>query len=97
MAKSDDFRATSSCAISRRCSRQIAALERAVGGPVFDRPGGPSPVRLTPLGSLHRQAGRVHSPLAARTVHTAVAVELAPPPTTARPEPVAPRRAQRWL
>src|SRR5437660_1283592 len=30
-------------------SQQIAALERAVGGPVFDRPGGPRPVRVTPL------------------------------------------------
>lgn len=29
-------------------SQQVAALERAVGGPVFDRPGGPRPVRLTP-------------------------------------------------
>ncbi|MEV4116736.1 LysR family transcriptional regulator [Nonomuraea sp. NPDC049695] len=33
-------------------SQQIAALERAVGGLVFDRPGGPKPVRLTPLGSV---------------------------------------------
>ena len=31
-------------------SQQIAALERTVGGPVFDRPGGPKAVRLTPLG-----------------------------------------------
>src|SRR3954454_21633024 len=30
-------------------SQQIAALERLVGGPVFDRPGGPRPVALTPL------------------------------------------------
>ena len=29
-------------------SQQIAALERLVGGPVFDRPGGPRPVELTP-------------------------------------------------
>jgi DNA-binding transcriptional LysR family regulator len=31
-------------------SQQIAALERAVGGPVFDRPGGPRPLRLTETG-----------------------------------------------
>lgn len=39
-------------------SQQIAALERAVGGPVFDRPGGPKPVRLTPLGSVVLGQGR---------------------------------------
>ncbi len=33
-------------------SQQIAALERVVGGPVFDRPGGPRPVELTPFGEL---------------------------------------------
>ena len=33
-------------------SQQIAALERLVGGPVFDRPGGPRPVELTPLGKV---------------------------------------------
>ena len=33
-------------------SQQIAALERAVGGSVFDRPGGPRRVELTPTGSL---------------------------------------------
>jgi DNA-binding transcriptional LysR family regulator len=33
-------------------SQQIAALERAVGGAVFDRPGGPRPVTLTPLGEV---------------------------------------------
>lgn len=33
-------------------SQQIAALERVVGAPVFDRPGGPRPVELTPLGRL---------------------------------------------
>ena len=33
-------------------SQQIASLERLVGGPVFDRPGGPKPVELTPLGTL---------------------------------------------
>ena len=31
-------------------SQQIAALEKAVGGPVFERPGGPRPLRLTPAG-----------------------------------------------
>ena len=39
-------------------SQQIAALERAVGGPVFDRPGGPRPVRITPLGSVVLDQGR---------------------------------------
>lgn len=33
-------------------SQQVAALERLVGGAVFDRPGGPKPVELTPLGRL---------------------------------------------
>ena len=33
-------------------SQQIAALERTIGGSVFDRPGGPRPVRITPLGKL---------------------------------------------
>ncbi len=33
-------------------SQQIAALEKIVGGPVFDRPGGPRPVDLTPLGRM---------------------------------------------
>jgi DNA-binding transcriptional LysR family regulator len=33
-------------------SQQIAALERAAGTPMFDRPGGPRPVRLTPAGAL---------------------------------------------
>lgn len=33
-------------------SQQIAALERAVGDAVFDRPGGPKPVRITPLGEV---------------------------------------------
>jgi DNA-binding transcriptional LysR family regulator len=31
-------------------SQQIAALERVVGAPLFDRPGGPRRVRLTPVG-----------------------------------------------
>jgi DNA-binding transcriptional LysR family regulator len=33
-------------------SQQIAALERVVGAPVFDRPGGPRPVELTPVGRV---------------------------------------------
>jgi DNA-binding transcriptional LysR family regulator len=33
-------------------SQQIATLERLVGSPLFDRPGGPRPVALTPLGKL---------------------------------------------
>ncbi|WHT23300.1 LysR family transcriptional regulator [Crossiella sp. CA-258035] len=39
-------------------SQQIAALEKAVGGPVFDRPGGPKPVRITPLGTVVLAHGR---------------------------------------
>jgi DNA-binding transcriptional LysR family regulator len=31
-------------------SQQVAALEKAVGAPVFDRPGGPRPLRLTETG-----------------------------------------------
>jgi len=33
-------------------SQQIAALERAVGETLFERPGGPKPVALTPAGEL---------------------------------------------
>ena len=39
-------------------SQRIAALERAVGGAVFDRPGGPRPVRITPLGEVVLGHGR---------------------------------------
>jgi DNA-binding transcriptional LysR family regulator len=39
-------------------SQHIAALERAVGGAVFDRPRGPKPVRITPLGSVVLSHGR---------------------------------------
>lgn len=39
-------------------SQQVAALEKAVGGAVFDRPGGPRPVRITPLGALVLTHGR---------------------------------------
>lgn len=53
-------------------SQQIAGLERAVGGPVFDRPGGPRPVRLTPLGSVVLGQGR---DLLAKAEALAAAVE----------------------
>lgn len=33
-------------------SQQVAAMEKAVGSPVFERPGGPRPVRLTPVGEV---------------------------------------------
>jgi DNA-binding transcriptional LysR family regulator len=39
-------------------SQQIAALERGVGGSVFDRPGGPRSVKLTGLGELVLERGR---------------------------------------
>src|SRR5919197_775870 len=39
-------------------SQQIAALERALGDAVFDRPGGPRPVRITPLGEVVLTQGR---------------------------------------
>ncbi|WP_100444179.1 LysR family transcriptional regulator [Glycomyces xiaoerkulensis] len=39
-------------------SQQISLLEKAVGGAVFDRPGGPRPVRLTPLGRVVLTHGR---------------------------------------
>nr|WP_328752642.1 LysR family transcriptional regulator [Streptomyces sp. NBC_00285] len=50
-------------------SQQIAALERAVGGPVFDRPGGPKAVRLTPLGSVVLEHGRALLERAAALTH----------------------------
>lgn len=40
-------------------SQQIATLERAIGAPVFDRPGGPRAVRLTALGELVLRRGRL--------------------------------------
>jgi DNA-binding transcriptional LysR family regulator len=40
-------------------SHQIAALERAVGGALFDRPGGPRPVTITPLGKVVLQQAHV--------------------------------------
>lgn len=39
-------------------SQQIAALERLLGDKLFDRPGGPRPVELTPLGKLLLQHAR---------------------------------------
>lgn len=39
-------------------SQQVAALERSVGGLVFDRPGGPRAVRMTPLGEIVLERGR---------------------------------------
>src|SRR5215207_11587710 len=39
-------------------SQQIAALERVVDGKLFDRPGGPKPVELTPLGIEMLDAAR---------------------------------------
>jgi DNA-binding transcriptional LysR family regulator len=50
-------------------SQQIGALERMVGAPLFERPGGPRPVRLTTAGEMllaHARAilGRVNSAVA---------------------------------
>jgi DNA-binding transcriptional LysR family regulator len=39
-------------------SKQIGTLERLLGGSVFDRPGGPRPVQLTPLGAVVLEHGR---------------------------------------
>lgn len=39
-------------------SQQIASLEKAVGGKLFDRAGGPRPAQLTPLGRLVLEHGR---------------------------------------
>lgn len=39
-------------------SQQLAALEKAFGGAVFDRPGGPRPVRITPLDEVVLAHGR---------------------------------------
>lgn len=39
-------------------SQQIAALERIIGAKVFDRPGGPRPVELTPIGAQLLERGR---------------------------------------
>jgi DNA-binding transcriptional LysR family regulator len=40
-------------------SQQIAALERVIGDPVFDRPGGPRPVEITPVGHVLLEHARV--------------------------------------
>jgi DNA-binding transcriptional LysR family regulator len=53
-------------------SQQIAALEQALGGAVFDRPGGPRPVRITPLGEVVLTHGR---DLLAKSVALADAVD----------------------
>jgi DNA-binding transcriptional LysR family regulator len=39
-------------------SQQIAAFERLVGGALFDRPGGPRPVEITPLGEIMLEHAR---------------------------------------
>jgi DNA-binding transcriptional LysR family regulator len=39
-------------------SQQIAALEKAIGTPAFDRPGGPKPVRLTAAGEVMLEHAR---------------------------------------
>lgn len=39
-------------------SQQIAALEKTLGGALFERPGGPKPVRITPLGEVVLAHGR---------------------------------------
>lgn len=50
-------------------SQQLAALERAVGAPVFERPGGPRPLRLTDVGqTLLAHARTVLSQLRAAEV-----------------------------
>jgi DNA-binding transcriptional LysR family regulator len=53
-------------------SQQVAVLEKAVGGPLFDRPGGPRPVRLTALGAVVLAHGRE---LLARSAELATAVD----------------------
>ena len=53
-------------------SQQIATLERLVGSQLFDRPGGPRPVVLTPLGKL--VLGHAHD-IIARVEATGEAVE----------------------
>jgi DNA-binding transcriptional LysR family regulator len=59
-------------------SQQIAALERVVGAPLFERPGGPRRVRLTAVGEalvVHARAllARLHA--AQADVHTLLAGE----------------------
>lgn len=39
-------------------SQQISKLERAIGHSVFDRPGGPRPVKITPLGEVMLKRAR---------------------------------------
>ena len=49
-------------------SQQIAALEKSVGGSVFERPGGPKPVRITPLGAVVAIAAEVAAEVSADLV-----------------------------
>lgn len=52
-------------------SQHIAAIERSVGGRLFDRPGGPRRARLTPLGEvMHAHAAELLAKAGA--MHTAV-------------------------
>ncbi|WP_020389919.1 LysR family transcriptional regulator [Kribbella catacumbae] len=53
-------------------SQQIAGLEKSVGGALFERPGGPRPVRITPLGAVVLEQGRE---LLAKAEALTVAVE----------------------
>src|SRR5260370_6362629 len=47
-------------------SHQVSALEAALGQPLFDRPGGRAPVRLTPAGEAVCRRGRRGPPRGAR-------------------------------
>lgn len=53
-------------------SQQIGTLEKVLGGAVFDRPGGPRPVRITPLGKVVLAHAR---DLLARAAASADAIE----------------------
>ncbi|MGV3758411.1 MAG: LysR family transcriptional regulator [Actinomycetota bacterium] len=56
-------------------SQQIAALEKAVGASLFDRPGGPRPVRLTRVGEVLLEHARdVLAALRSAEVEVAAAV-----------------------
>ena len=59
-------------------SQQIGALERLVGSPVFERPGGPRPLRLTEVGEVllgHARAALGHLRAAESEVRGVVAGE----------------------
>src|SRR4029078_7187461 len=49
--------------------QQIAALEKVIGGKLFDRPGGPRPVEITPLGSEVLDAARALLPRIESAAH----------------------------